>query len=191
MVKYNILLVLLILLSSCLKEGKKSNNKLEKGINIEYNFLSLNNQMLKDQINLYYKDVEPKYSSDKILGVFYEKEDGKDIYRLRYMLNATSMYYYPVHFFFKVDDHVVGFNFLYLKDFKMQNKILAQVMKNYFPDDFEYYKEMLFEKKKFSDASINFNDEDLFPPPATGGYEVWKLVFKDGKLIKKEIGGWQ
>ena len=191
MVKNCIFIIILILLSSCFNGEEKNDDKLEKEINLEYNFLSLNNQELKDQINKYFKHVEPKHSSDKILGVFYEKQENYDIYRLRYMLNATSMYYHPVHFFFKVGDHVVGFNFLNLKDFDMQDGIMIKIMKDHFPDDFKYYKEMLVEKRKHSIASIEFNDEDLLPPPATGGYEVWKLVFKDGKLINKKVGKWQ
>ncbi len=154
------------------------------------NFLVLNNQELKKQIRSYYNTVSFADPNKRIVRVSYETFEGHSVYRLRYMLSSISMYYYPIHWLFKVDGHLTGFTILGLDDFLMTKESLIEIMKEQFPDDYKYYQNMQSMRKESSRTYSESLSEDDFPPPATGGYEVWKLTFKDGVLQKKEIGKW-
>ncbi len=181
--------LLAIIFLSCSDTAKINEEKNSSKIG-GFNLMILNNQELKNQIKSYYNTVafvDPKY---RIIGVFYESIDGNKVYRLRYMLNSTSMYYYPIHWLFEVDGHLTGFTILGLDDFQMSKKSVIEIMKKKFPDDYNYYQNMQSMKHGSPGTRSELIEEDDLPPPATGGYEVWKLTFKDGVLQKKEIGEW-
>jgi hypothetical protein len=76
----------------------------------------------------------------------------------------------PPQVFFTIDDQLVGFIFGHPDCFRLSKSSLVSIMKNYLPGDYEYY--------------LKFND---YPPPSSGMDEIWKLKFKNRKLIKKQI----
>jgi hypothetical protein len=78
----------------------------------------------------------------------------------------------PPQVFFTIDNQLVGFIFEGVDCFALTKSSLISIMQSYLPEDYEYY--------------LKFND---FPPPITARDEIWKLRFKNGKLIEKQVIG--
>ena len=85
----------------------------------------------------------------------------------------------------ELDDKMIGVSFEGINDFNLSRESYIAIMKEKYPSAFGYYQRMreLIEK----DTTYSYSDDDLFPPPNTGGYESWILTFKDGKMIDKKI----
>jgi hypothetical protein len=135
--------------------------------------LELTNQELIAQIRLYQKTVKVPSVKNKFVVVYCKKID-KTIneYSLIYCIDVNRLLLDPPQVFFTIDNQLVGFIFEGVDCFALTKSSLISIMQSYLPEDYEYY--------------LKFND---FPPPITARDEIWKLRFKNGKLIEKQVIG--
>lgn len=75
-----------------------------------------------------------------------------------------------------------------MNDFMLSDESLIKFMKNYFPEDYQYYKSAIQDFKRDTSYYENeFQFRDALPVPSTWAPESWELTFKDGKMIDKKI----
>ena len=157
---------LLVFCSSCNKQESK----------IENSILEINNEILKEEIARYVKEVDiPNIKSKYPYLTINDLGTDTVEYHINYFVSPDLFEYNPIAFFIKVDGMIIpveikGLMFKEKFPFQLKKEIVDEFIKIYFPEDFKYYE---------------YNND--YPPPPTTREVLWILTFKNKKLIGKRV----
>jgi len=145
-----------------------SNNEVRKDEReANLNFYQITNEILLREVEMFLDSVSPtrkfKNTEKKIMCISVMFFEDTILYTFYYPLSP-----YIDKFYSKVNDNIIAIDFYQARDFILSDNLAWEYLKEFFPDEYDYYLE---------------NDD--FPVPITGGGTEWKLLFHDGKLIKK------
>jgi len=131
----------------------------------------LDNELLKEQINLFVDSVKIPSISDKLVWINCKiVNEETTIYTIGYCINIVSLIYSPPQLFFEVDGNTVCMSIQGMEDFVLNDESLLSIMKSVFPTQYKYYVE-----------------NEIYPPPITAREVLWELTFKEGELMNKKI----
>ncbi|GEM_PF-4712842 len=145
-------------------------------VELENSILELNNEILKEEIIRYVKEVNipnitPKYPYLTI------NDLGADTveYHINYFVSPDLFEYNPIAFFIEVNDMIIpveikGLMFKNEFPFQLKREVVDEFIKIYFPEDFKYYQR-----------------HNNYPPPPTTREVFWILTFKNNQLIEKRV----
>jgi hypothetical protein len=180
--KFIVIIVFLSFLGCSFESGSKVDPfNPEKRLDLSW---EINSPQLIEQINLYYESVG-KGDDEKVLGIYCKNEDSISTYYLNFFLGFYSLYHTPIQMIVEMDGKMVGISFAGMGDFNLSLKSYINILEKKYPESFSYYNEM--KRLVETDTTYSYSENDLFPPPNTGGYETWILTFKEGKMIDKKI----
>ncbi len=154
-------LILVIVLFSCNVKEKKQ---------IEMPFYQLKNKILIKEILNYIDSNDVSASNKEVMSVCVYQYQDTLMYDLSTEISAYGLISTPATVYLDVEGNTVAFSFFGIQDVIMPDSIAWQYLKNIFPEEYAYYQE--------------YND---YPPPPTQGEIIWRLIFKEQKLINKKI----